>query len=161
MRTSTGGKCDFGASAALLTKASAMHFSEAFKRGSTIMLKLLELAGSASTLAEELSLCNASFDLLQWRPPCACESSCQFLRLPPWRDVAAELHLESLLNADFLCSSPCRRAFRGRSGLSIYRSSCSVLLQIFDHFLHRESTLPIFIVRNGAIALEDSLAYHP
>ena len=47
-----------------------------------------------------------SLDLLQ-RPPYACESWCQLLHLPPWQDVAAELHAQGLLNADLsLSSSP-------------------------------------------------------
>ena len=55
MRSSTAGYCDFGASAPLLTRASPMHFSEANKRGSAIMLKLTKLVGPSLTLAEELS----------------------------------------------------------------------------------------------------------
>ena len=53
------------------------------------MPKLVKLIGPSSTLTEELS--HASLDLLQHHP-CACESSCQVLRLPSWQDVAVELH---------------------------------------------------------------------
>ena len=38
---------------------------------------------------------------LQWRrSPCALESSCMLVRLPPWRDVAAERHAPGVPNAD-------------------------------------------------------------
>ena len=38
--------------------------------------------------------------LLLRRPPCACESSwCLRARLPPWQDVAAELHAPGILKA--------------------------------------------------------------
>ena len=62
--------------------------------GSTFMPKLVELVRPASTLFAE--------QLLQ-RHPCACESWCLVLRLPPWRDVAAEHHAHGQLNTD-LCS---------------------------------------------------------
>ena len=55
MRTSIDGRFDFGASASLLTRASPMHFSGAFKRGSAIMLKLFKPVEPSSILAEELS----------------------------------------------------------------------------------------------------------
>ena len=55
--------------------------------------------------SSQTSYPHTSLDLLQRRPPCTCKSSCQFLRLPPWEDVAAELHAQGLLNAD-LCFSP-------------------------------------------------------
>ena len=43
-------------------------------------------------------------DLLQG-PPYACESWCLVLRLPLWRDVAAELHAPGLLSANLLLST--------------------------------------------------------
>ena len=46
-------------------------------------------------------------DLLQ-RPPHACESSCQLVRLPPWHDVAAEHHALGLFNADLSLSTSCQ-----------------------------------------------------
>ena len=98
MRTSTGGRCGFGASASLLIKASSMHFSGANKRGSAIIPKLVKLIGPLSTLAEELS---PFFARKLERPSYVCESFRLFLHLPPWRDVAAELHAAVLLNADF------------------------------------------------------------
>ena len=56
MRTSTGGRCGFGASAPSLTRASViMHSSGTIKRGSAIMPKLVKLIVSSSILAEELS----------------------------------------------------------------------------------------------------------
>ena len=67
------------------------------------MSKLVNLVGPPSTLAVELSpfITRSSAE----GSPCACESSCQVLLLPPWQDVAAELLTPGLLNAD-LCSSP-------------------------------------------------------
>ena len=44
IRTSTGGKCGFGASTPLLTRASPMHFSRA-KGGSAVLLNLVKLVG--------------------------------------------------------------------------------------------------------------------
>ena len=96
MRTFTSGKCGFGASAPLLTEASPMHFSGANIRGSAILPKLVKLVGPLSTLVEELFLCFARS---------ACECSCLVQRLPPWRDVAAELDTAGLLNADLSLSS--------------------------------------------------------
>ena len=55
MRTSTGGRCGFGASAPLLSRAAHMYFLGAIKRGSAIMPKLINFVGPSSTLAEELS----------------------------------------------------------------------------------------------------------
>ena len=46
----------------------------------------------------------SSLDILQ-RPPYACESWCLVLRLPPWHDVATELHTQDLLNVDLSISS--------------------------------------------------------
>ena len=37
--------------------------------------------------------------LMLRRPPCARESQCLLARLPPWRDVAAELHAPGILKA--------------------------------------------------------------
>ena len=69
----------------------------------------------------------SSFDLLQ-RSPYACEYSCLFLRLPPWRDGATELHAAILSNAGLsLSSTPQVRPacfLVGRSGLRSYSSSC-------------------------------------
>ena len=59
IRSFTGEKCGFGASAPLLTRVSPVHFSIAFKRGSTIMPKLVKLVAPPSNLAEELSPCFA------------------------------------------------------------------------------------------------------
>ena len=53
MRTSTGERCGFGASAPSLTRASSMPFSGT--RGSAILPKLVELVGSSSTRADEVS----------------------------------------------------------------------------------------------------------
>ena len=92
MRTSTGGKCGFDASASLLTRSSPMHFSGP-KRGSAVLLNLVKLVGP-----------RASFNPLQ-HLPYACESLCQVLRLFPWRDVATELGAAGLLIADLLLSS--------------------------------------------------------
>ena len=59
MRTFTGERSSFDASALLSTRASPVHFSGAKKRGSAIMPKLVKLVGSSSTLVEELSPCFA------------------------------------------------------------------------------------------------------
>ena len=53
MRTSTGGRHGFGASALLLTKASLTGFPGA--KGTVIMPKLIKLVGPSLTTAEELS----------------------------------------------------------------------------------------------------------
>ena len=56
---STGGKCGFGFSAPLLTKASPMHFSGA-RGGTAILTMLVKLIGPSSTLfIKELSPCFA------------------------------------------------------------------------------------------------------
>ena len=56
MRSSTDGRCDFGPSAPLLTRALPMHFSRA-KRGSAIMSKLINLIGLSSTRPQKLCTC--------------------------------------------------------------------------------------------------------
>ena len=53
MRVSMGGRCGFGASELLLTRASPMHVSEV--RGPAIMPKLAKLVRRSSTLAEKPS----------------------------------------------------------------------------------------------------------
>ena len=80
MRTSTCGKCGFGTSAPLLTRASPVHFPAATKRGFAIMSKLVKLVGPLLTLAEEYP--RASLDLLQ--RPHTLASSYIVLRLPRW-----------------------------------------------------------------------------
>ena len=98
MRTSSSGRYGFGASAPLLMRAPPMYFSGA--GGSAILPKLVKLLGPSSARAEELSP-YLRLHLLQ-RPPYAYESLCQFLRLPPWRDAAAELDATVLLGAGFI-----------------------------------------------------------
>ena len=85
MRTSTSGKQGFGASAPSLTRASPMQFSGA-KRDSTVLPKQ----------AEEISPCFIRSAAALY----GCQCSCLLLRLPPWRDFAAELDAPGLLNAD-------------------------------------------------------------
>ena len=96
IRTSTVGKCGFGASTPLLTRASPMHFSGDNKRGLAAMPKLAKLVGPVIDPSRK-SYPRASLDLLQ-RASYACKSSCLFSRLPPWRDLAAGLHAAGLLN---------------------------------------------------------------
>ena len=75
MHTSKGGRCGFGTSAPLLTRASPTHFPGAFKRGSPTMPRLVKFVGPSSTLVKELS---PFFTRSSQRPLYACESSCQF-----------------------------------------------------------------------------------
>ena len=103
IRTFTSGRCDFGASAPLLTKASLTCFSRP-KEVQLFCQSWSNSSGRHQPSSEKSHLRYNLFGLLQWRPPCACKSSCQFLRLPPWQDVNAELHAQGLLSAD-LCSS--------------------------------------------------------
>ena len=62
-------------------------------RGSGRFGGVIAEAGQIHQVGIDLSSQNCyphtSLDLLQ-RPPHAYESSCMMLRLPPWRDVAAE-----------------------------------------------------------------------
>ena len=78
---------------------------------------------------------HASLDLLG-RPPHACESSCQLVRLSTWQVVAAEHRARGLLNADLSLSSPW-------SFLTLVHRNCQKIcpaLQIlFDVFLHYDS----------------------
>ena len=60
MRTYTGKKCGFGASAPSLTRASPMHFFLA-REGLIMLLKLIKLVGPSSTGAEEISPCFSPF----------------------------------------------------------------------------------------------------
>ena len=53
MRTSTGGRCGFGASAPSLTRAPPMLFPG--DRGSALLPKLAKLVGPSSTRAEDVS----------------------------------------------------------------------------------------------------------
>ena len=105
MRTSTGERCGFGASAPSLTKELKMHFSGA-RGGWAILPKLVKLVGPSSTLlAEELSpICLAR--------SAAVASSVRlqvFLSVCTSASVARrgcqELHAQGLLNADLRSSS--------------------------------------------------------
>ena len=55
MRTLTGERWGFGASAPSLARAPSIHFSVSIKRGSAIMMKLVKLVGPSLILAKELS----------------------------------------------------------------------------------------------------------
>ena len=101
MRTSTDGKCGFGASAPLWTRSSPMLFREPKK------VRLFCRSGSNSLGRDrpwQKSYPRALPDLLQ-RPAYARDPSCLVLRLPLWRDVAAELDAAGLLNVDLSLSS--------------------------------------------------------
>ena len=55
MRTSTGGKYDFGTPAPSLTRASPMHFP-GVERGSAILSKLVKSVGPSSTRPKDISV---------------------------------------------------------------------------------------------------------
>ena len=93
------------------------------------MPKLVKLVKSSSTLLAE--------ELAPFITPSAAEAPfvrlrvCRFLCLPPWRDVAAELYAQGLLNAD-LCmvilifavnSSDCLSNLSSRSVVIRHRSA--------------------------------------
>ena len=97
MHTSTGGRCSFGTSAPLLTRAPRMHFREPVKE---VRLSYRSWSNSSGRHRPgQKHYPHASLDLLQC-PPCACESLLLFLRLPPGRDVATELDVVGLLSAN-------------------------------------------------------------
>ena len=92
---STGERRGFGASAPLLTRASAKFLSGA--QGSVVSPELVQPFGSTSTRADEIY----PISHLKWRPPYARESSCLVLRMPSKRDLAAEL--EAVVQRDAGC----------------------------------------------------------
>ena len=100
---STDGICDFGALASSVTRASPMHFSGA-ERISASLPKLVKLS---VFLQPGQKRCLRFFLHLLQRPPYAREPLCLRLRLPPWRDGAAESDAAAvLLDAGYSCSYP-------------------------------------------------------
>ena len=89
VRISPGKRHGFGTSAPSSTRASFLYIMRA--EDLTFLPKLVKL--SCHRPGQTWYLC-ALLDLLQ-HPPYAYRSSCLFLRLPPWRDVAAELDASS------------------------------------------------------------------
>ena len=151
VRISTGERHDFGAVVPMSTKTSSLRGRAG---DSAFIPKLVELVGPAWTLFAD-NYPHASLELQQRRPPCARESSCLLLRLPPWRDVVAERPAQGLLDAVLSLSSPPQP-----------RPLFSAVFQIF---LEKVDIHPpawvgrpeFFLLGDGAIALRDNLAPVP
>ena len=179
VRISTGEIHGFGTSAPLSARASSLQRRAG---GSAVTRKLIQLIGPASTLfAKELSPCFAQS---------AVASSVRLrvlglmTRLPPWRDVVAELHAQGPLNADLsISSSPyIRSTFHlvDRNGSSFDSAVYRTFIQSFDTcppswvdqaqiHLDRErghcprgQACPCFVACQGNLDVKDtSLLVHP
>ena len=75
----------------------------------------------------------ASLDLLQ-RPQYACESTCLFLRLPPWRDVDTELDAAVLLNNGLSLSSSQQARLTFFLSVEVACRPIEVLVPSIEHF---------------------------
>ena len=125
---------------------------------------MVEYIGSGSTrFVEKLSPCIAYTALFRGSPPCARD--CWFLlaRLPPWQNVAAEHIALGRLNAVlFLSSHPqARQTFLLLSETALHYFQLSIEAFIKKLVYVRQLGLirsKLFLPRDGAIALRDSLA---
>ena len=83
-------------------------------------------------LGSQNSYPHASLELQQRRPPCARESWCLMVRLPPWQDVSAEDLAPDRLNSVLsLSSHPQARPFY-RDGSSLPSAAFQIFLQKVD-----------------------------
>ena len=88
--------------------------------GSAFTPKLVELVfGPGSTRRAEKQSPSIACTAVR-RPPCARESQCLRAHLPPWRDVAAEIHAPGVSNAFLMF-------------LSVPRSDSSLALSVDIH----------------------------
>ena len=102
--------------------------------------------------------------LLLRRPPCARECQCLLARLPPWRDVAAELQAPGVLH---YCPSFSSHQKSRRASCLIDRNSCPhhAIKSFYTSSIYiRQRGLArpkFFFLRDGVIALGDCLACLP
>ena len=118
--------------------------------GSAFTPKLVELVfGPGSTRCAEKQSPPIACTAVA-RPPCARESSCLLARLPPWRDVAAELNAPGLLHDGPSSSShpKCRPAC-----CPIDRKNCPSFSAVYRTFLHKVDIYPPAWVRQTRILL--------
>ena len=127
MRTSTSGRCGFGASAPFSTRASSLHIERA--GGSAILPKLV---GPSTARAEEISPCFSSYAAA---PSVRLRVFVCFYVCLGGEMWLLSFMLESCLTLICVLLLLAFEPFYGRSGLSIYRSFCPVLLQLFGTFL--------------------------